>query len=144
MAGNSITMTGTLVHSCFLLPDLLVCKPCTILQYTTYEAVNMAFLSRAKHFMQFLVKNIFLTLTTLILAWPPSGWMVGKHFLYIWTFRSIPSKKILFLKSDPLLSTPPTSRQKDGEHDILCRCRHFINFLGKIYIWIWAFYLSCT
>ena len=29
MVGNSITMTGTLAHSYFLLPDLWVCKPCT-------------------------------------------------------------------------------------------------------------------
>ena len=38
MAGNSNTVTGTLVHSYFLLPDLWVCKSCTILWYTTYEA----------------------------------------------------------------------------------------------------------
>ena len=37
MVGNSITVTGTITHSYFLLPDLWVCKPCTILQYTTYE-----------------------------------------------------------------------------------------------------------
>ena len=30
MAGNSITVTGTLAHSYFLLPGLWVCKPCTI------------------------------------------------------------------------------------------------------------------
>ena len=37
MAGNSITVTGTPVPSYFLLPDLWVCNPCTILWYTTYE-----------------------------------------------------------------------------------------------------------
>ena len=30
MVGNSIAVTGTLVHSYFLLPNLWVCKPCTI------------------------------------------------------------------------------------------------------------------
>ena len=34
MAGNSPTATGTLAHSCFMLPDLWVCKPCTNLWYT--------------------------------------------------------------------------------------------------------------
>ena len=29
MAGNSTTVTGTLAHSYFLLPDLWVCKSCT-------------------------------------------------------------------------------------------------------------------
>ena len=40
MAGNSTTVTGTLAPSYFLLPHLWVCKPCTILQYTTYEAAS--------------------------------------------------------------------------------------------------------
>ena len=30
MVGNGITVTGTLAHSYFLLPNLWVCKPCTI------------------------------------------------------------------------------------------------------------------
>ena len=41
MAGNSMTVTGTLVHSYFLLPDLWVCKPCTILGYATYETSHI-------------------------------------------------------------------------------------------------------
>ena len=32
-------MTGTLVQSYFLLPNLWVCKPCLILWYAAYEAV---------------------------------------------------------------------------------------------------------
>ena len=42
MVGNSTTVTGTLVHSYFLLPNLWVCKPCIILRYATYEAVKMS------------------------------------------------------------------------------------------------------
>ena len=35
---NSITVTGTLVYSYFLLPDLWVCKPCTsYIQNTIYK-----------------------------------------------------------------------------------------------------------
>ena len=37
MVGNSITMTGVLAHPYFLLPDLWVCKPCTILWSAIYE-----------------------------------------------------------------------------------------------------------
>ena len=60
MAGNSITMTGTLAHSCFLLPDLCVCKPCTILRYTTYEA----------------------KVSPLVPKYIPLIFIVGKHHLY--------------------------------------------------------------
>ena len=40
IVGKCITVTGTLAHSYFLLPDLWVCKPCTsYVQNTSYVAV---------------------------------------------------------------------------------------------------------
>ena len=39
MEGKCIIMTGTLAQSYFLLPNLWVCKPCSILRYAAYEAV---------------------------------------------------------------------------------------------------------
>ena len=38
MEGKCIIMIGTLAQSYFLLPNLWVCKPCSILWYAAYEA----------------------------------------------------------------------------------------------------------
>ena len=45
MEEKCIIMTGTLVQSYFLLPNLWVCKPYSILQHAAYEATTIVTIS---------------------------------------------------------------------------------------------------
>ena len=81
LAGKCIIMTGALAHTCFLLPDLWVCKPCTSYILNNYRLLNISLID----YVQFV---IYRTLGDYIMMGLEAGKKIEYKYLLLAFFDS--------------------------------------------------------